>query len=75
MDRGAQAPLFLGGNMDYEEKKDKDPAQCGYTNQDQPNEFSTERNQRNNNARVGTRPEVIILENASVFGAVRMPLE
>ena len=62
--------------MDYkEDKKDKDPAQCGYTNQDQPNEWSTERNQRNNNARVGTRPEVIILENASIFGAVRMPME
>lgn len=61
--------------MDKEDTREKDPAQCGYTNQDQPNEWSTERTQRNNNARVGTRPEVIILENASVFGAVRMPLE
>jgi Zn ribbon nucleic-acid-binding protein len=63
--------------MYYEEEKkmDKDPAKCGYTNQDQPNEFSTEKNQRNNNARVGNRPEVIILENASIFGAVRSPIE
>lgn len=62
--------------MDYEDKKmDKDASQCGYVNMDQPNEWSTERNQRNNNARVGNRPEIIIIENSSMFGAVRMPMD
>lgn len=62
--------------MDYEDKKmDKDVSQCGYVNMDQPNEWSTERNQRNNNARVGNRPEVILIENSSIFGAVRMPMD
>jgi hypothetical protein len=59
---------------EYEEKKDKDPAQCGYTNMDQPNEWSTERTQRENNERVGNKPEMIITINSSILGGVRMPL-
>ncbi len=62
-------------SMRPEDKKNHEASECGYTDMDQPNEWSTERNQRNNNSRVGTSPEIIIIDHSSIFGAVRMPMD